>query len=180
MINITGGLLRLSCIGAIAYAILYFVNPYNPYDDLQPVMVTAKYIPVTNTKKESAVKCLQENLYFEAADQGREGMIAVANVTMNRARSNGYPHDVCAVVHQLNIKAGQRICQFTWYCEPPKPVLVRSAAWKLAGTIAKAALQGTIDNLVQDARFYHAAYITPPWAEEKALVIQIGDHMFYR
>lgn len=181
-----GGFIRLCCIAFVTYGIVHLINPYNPYDDLENVAITVKYIPIQyisikhKKKAETALECLQKNLYFEAANQGEDGMAAVANVTMNRVHSDNYPHDVCAVIHQLIVKNGQRVCQFTWYCEPPSSIPVHSEAWKLAGLIAKAALVGTLDSRVQDATFYHASYVTPPWAAEKELVIQIGDHIFYR
>lgn len=179
-----GGFIRLACIAFVTCGILYIVNPHNPYNDLQEVVITVKYIPVqyisVKHKTETALECLQKNLYFEAANQGKDGMAAVANVTMNRVHSDDYPHDVCAVIHQSLVKRGQRLCQFTWYCESPSPISIHSDAWKLAGMIAKSALAGTLDSLVQDAKFYYASHITPPWAQEKELIIQIGDHIFYR
>src|SRR6185312_12891993 len=157
-----GELIRLACICLIVCGILHILTPAN---ELQEIVVTARYvynpyIQPTRHKKEltkSALECLQKNLYFEASDQGREGMIAVANVTMNRVQSDEYPHNVCAVVHQWVVKNGQKVCQFTWYCSPPKDISRRSEAWKLAGTISKAALLGQLDDLVQDAKFYHAS-----------------------
>jgi N-acetylmuramoyl-L-alanine amidase len=34
--------------------------------------------------------------------------------------------------------------------------------------------------VLEDALFYHAAYIKPDWARQKRVVARIGNHIFYR
>ena len=49
--------------------------------------------------------CLQENIYFEAANQDVEGQAAVAWVTLNRMEHETYPDTVCGVVKQAKLDA---------------------------------------------------------------------------
>lgn len=59
------------------------------------------------------VECLAKNIYYEAGSEPREGMLAVAQVTMNRVKSNEFPRSVCGVVYQQR----KGVCQFSWVCE---------------------------------------------------------------
>ena len=45
-------------------------------------------------------KCLADNMYFEARNQGTAGIIAVSNVVLNRVKSKDYPNTICEVVRQ--------------------------------------------------------------------------------
>ena len=45
-------------------------------------------------------KCLADNMYFEARNQGTAGIIAVSNVVLNRVVSDQFPDTICAVVRQ--------------------------------------------------------------------------------
>ena len=45
-------------------------------------------------------KCLADNMYFEARNQGTAGIIAVSNVVLNRVKSKMYPNNICEVVRQ--------------------------------------------------------------------------------
>ena len=54
-------------------------------------------------------KCLADNMYFEARNQGTAGIIAVSNVVLNRVKSKLYPNNICEVVSQGPIeKVGER------------------------------------------------------------------------
>ena len=50
--------------------------------------------------KNHAFDCLAQNIYFEARSESQAGMIAVAQVTMNRVKHPRYPNTVCEVVKQ--------------------------------------------------------------------------------
>ena len=45
-------------------------------------------------------KCLADNMYFEARNQGTAGITAVSNVVLNRVKSEMYPNTICEVVRQ--------------------------------------------------------------------------------
>jgi spore germination cell wall hydrolase CwlJ-like protein len=122
------------------------------------------------------IQCLAKNIYFEAATEPLHGKIAVAQVTMNRVRSNRYPDTVCSVVYQRN----PRGCQFSWVCEGTK--FIRDGeGWKQSLRIAEEVLllKRKYSILSASAKYYHADYVSPRWAEEKTLVAKIGRHMFY-
>ena len=45
-------------------------------------------------------QCLTEALYFEARGEETEGIIAVAEVIINRRDSNDFPNTICGVIEQ--------------------------------------------------------------------------------
>ena len=45
-------------------------------------------------------RCLAENIYHEARDQGTAGWLAVAAVTLNRVTDDRFPDTICGVVFQ--------------------------------------------------------------------------------
>src|SRR5215216_67634 len=47
-----------------------------------------------------SLECLARNVYYEARGESLAGQYAVAEVTMNRQASFGYPKTVCEVVYQ--------------------------------------------------------------------------------
>jgi spore germination cell wall hydrolase CwlJ-like protein len=129
---------------------------------------------IVHPKRETELECLQKNLYFEAASEGEEGMTAVANVVINRMHDPYFPKSACAVTHQYK--------QFSWYGHRWNPHLNSHTlpTWKMAGNIAKAALRGNLENNVGDCEYFHAVTVQPKWADEKDMVTQIGNHIFYK
>jgi spore germination cell wall hydrolase CwlJ-like protein len=49
------------------------------------------------------VKCLAQNIYYEARNEPEEGKVAVGVVTLNRTQDPRFPKSVCGVVHQRTI-----------------------------------------------------------------------------
>ena len=112
------------------------------------------------------------NIYFEARNQSRAGMVAVAKVVMNRVENPGWPDSICEVVKQR--------MQFSWYWDgvhdrPNK----KSKEWKMAVEIASEVMYGNVvmDNL-GEAFHYHADYVNPRWAKKKVMIAKIDDHIF--
>ena len=62
------------------------------------------------------LKCLTDNVYFEAATESYEGKLAVAQVTINRANNPKFPSTVCEVVYQRSYVNKLLVCQFSWTC----------------------------------------------------------------
>ena len=50
------------------------------------------------------VRCLAENIYHEARNQGTAGWLAVASVTLNRVTDRRFPNTICGVVFQAETK----------------------------------------------------------------------------
>ena len=121
----------------------------------------------------SELYCMAQNVYFEARNQSRAGMVAVARVVMNRVKNPGWPNSVCEVVRQR--------MQFSWYWDgvhdrPNK----KSKAWKMAVEVASEVMYGNVvmDSL-GEAFHYHADYVNPVWAKKKVMIAKIDDHIFY-
>ena len=122
------------------------------------------------------VECLARNIYFEAGGEPRAGKIAVAEVTMNRVKSKQFPKTVCAVVHQKH----KNICQFSWVCEGKRSIR-NSSAWRESRRIAESILISKKRyGIIGNAKYFHASYMTPKWADESRVIAQIGNHIFYR
>jgi spore germination cell wall hydrolase CwlJ-like protein len=122
--------------------------------------------------------CLQQNIYFEAGNQGDLGKRAVAWVTLNRMDDSKYPNTICEVVWQHK--------QFSWTLEEKEGVdtenPIERKAWSVSGEIAKSVLFNYhigIHSPVGGSIMFHADYVTPYWADSYKKVVTIYDHIFY-
>jgi Cell Wall Hydrolase len=126
----------------------------------------------------TALKCLTQAVYYEAAVEPMQGRRAVAQVVLNRMRHPAYPKSVCGVVYQgAERRTG---CQFSFTCDGALLRAPAAGPWREADQIAKAALAGYVEPSVGTATFYHADYVLPKWAYELGKITQIGRHLFYR
>jgi N-acetylmuramoyl-L-alanine amidase len=127
------------------------------------------------------LECLAKNVYFEARGEPPAGMVAVAQVTMNRKASRQYPDSLCGVVYQKNWDAvrGRYVGAFSWteFDALPAP---EGEAWERAQEVAEAVYYRRAPSTLQGALYFHAAHIRPEWAKERKLVARIGRHLFYR
>jgi spore germination cell wall hydrolase CwlJ-like protein len=144
-----------------------------------------KNTQLTNTKitlnlREQQLDCLTKNIYYEAGSEPFEGKVGVAQVTLNRAESSGFPGDICRVVYQKNIVYDKLICQFSWYCETSSRIKpVYGPAYAESYEVAKKVLLENFRlNILKDAMYFHATNITPNWNHEK--IATIGHHIFYK
>ena len=96
---------------------------------------------ITDQFKIDEVRCLAENIYFEARAESEVGKAAVGNTTKNRVLHTNWPNTYCRVVKQgpvreswktrgKDVKDEDRIywpikhrCQFSWYCDGKKDVI---------------------------------------------------------
>lgn len=126
----------------------------------------------------TALKCLAQAVYYEAAREPIEGRRAVAQVVLNRVRSPLYPNSVCGVVYE----GSERItgCQFSFTCDGSLLRAPMPALWRQAEDVARQALAGDVETSVGTATNYHADYVLPKWAFTLAKIDQIGRHIFYR
>ena len=146
-------------------------------------------------------RCLAENIYHEARNQGTAGWLAVAAVTMNRVIDNRFPNTICEVVFQAETKeswktkskkdilASERIfnpirhrCQFSWYCDGKSDDINNVSVYMEIMQFSRLLLtsETVMFDITDGATFYHADSITPSWAKSKIKTIEIGDHIFYR
>ncbi len=57
-------------------------------------------VAFADAHEEDAVRCMALNLYWEARSEGREGMLAVGWVVLNRMAHPKFPNTVCEVIQQ--------------------------------------------------------------------------------
>ena len=120
------------------------------------------------------LKCLADNIYFEAGNQSTQGKLAVAAVTINRVKSPKFPKSVCSVVYQRT----KRVCQFSWVCEGKKTVRSAQQYSESKKVAEKVLLSGANHGILgRNVLFYHADYVNPRWNLKR--VAKIGDHIFY-
>ena len=115
--------------------------------------------------------CLAKNIFYEAGVEPIEGKYAVAQVTVNRLKTQRWGKSICSVVHAKK--------QFSWTLRKhhEKP---RGAAWDDSRRVAADVLAGKRVRPLLTAQYYHADYIkTPRWASRVARIQRIGQHIFY-
>lgn len=119
--------------------------------------------------------CMARNVYFEAGMESFEGKLAVAQVTMNRARHPAFPKNICDVVYQrIN-----GIYQFSWVGDALKEVR-NKYAWEESLIVARKALT---EHKVHDilyktsAMYFHNHTVDPGWNLKR--IAKIGNHTFY-
>ena len=140
-----------------------------------PQFITKAYEDFSlNEKKE--IDCLALNIYREAGIEEHDGMMAVALVTMNRVKANGFPETICKVVSQKS----KGVCQFSWKCIPRLPKIDYDLYTYSRNIAIKVFLNhDIIDDITQGALFYHADYVSPRW-KKLEVTTKIGRHIFYK
>ena len=128
---------------------------------------------------EKSVKCLADNIYYEAGNQSKIGKVAVAYTTLNRVLHHQFEDTICGVVYERN----RTTCQFTWVCETRrfKPIhdrelVVYMESKKVAIEVLKT--YNVRNDPTKGSLFYHAYYVDPQWKRQK--LIRIQDHIFYK
>ena len=108
--------------------------------------------------------CLATAIYHEANTESLQGKEAVANVILNRVKSNKYPNSVCSVISQKS--------QFSWYRK------VKHNYTNETLNIARRMLHNRNDN-TNGALFFHSGK-NPHWTKKMKMTKKIGNHKFYR
>ena len=125
-----------------------------------------------------ALDCLTSAAYYEGGNESDDGIRAVVQVVLNRARHPAFPSSVCGVVYQGSTRSTG--CQFTFTCDGSLLRRPNAASWARAKRVADAALSGSVFAPVGWATHYHANYVLPYWAPTLAKNAVIGAHLFYR
>ncbi|RYM10158.1 cell wall hydrolase [Sphingobium cupriresistens] len=126
-----------------------------------------------------ALNCLTSAIYYEAANEPDDGQRAVAQVVLNRVRSQLWPDTVCGVVYQGSERRDYK-CQFTFSCDGAMARVPAAAAWVRARRVAQDALAGKVYAPVGLATHYHTLAVRPDWSSSLQAVAVIGAHIFYR
>ena len=140
--------------------------------------------PVDNKQ----LKCLAENIFYEARGESITGKAAVARVVMNRVH-HGFASTPCNVVYQATMvtKINEetldeykvRLCQFSWVCENRQKINVNDPKYIQAMDIAYQVLayDAYHEVLPRSALFFHNLTVDPFWPYKQ--VARIGNHIFY-
>ena len=126
------------------------------------------------------LKCLADNVYFEAGSESYEGKLAVAQVTINRANNPRFGGTICEVVYQRSYVNKLLVCQFSWTCM--KNMLVRDKyTYEESEMVSRKALtEPNVHDTISktNAMYYHNTQVNPNWNLQR--VTQIGHHIFYK
>ena len=149
---------------------------------MRKVIVALILIMIAVPAKADEVKCLAKNIFYEAQNQPVYGMLAIADVTLNRVNDPRWPSTVCAVVEQRRWIRKRLICQFSWFCDGksdnPKPEALET--FNLCYMLAKVRLEHKdMSILPSDVYWYHNDTVQPYWADAYRPYTTIGDHTFY-
>lgn len=144
-----------------------------------PVVSARPFHPVAVDQRAAltALRCLTQAVYFEAAYEPIAGRRAVAQVVINRTLHPAFPKSICGVVYQ---GVNRPVCQFSFTCDGSLNRRPNPAKWREAEEIARAALAGYVEPSVGHATHYHANYVSPYWAPKLVKIAQLGAHIFYR
>ncbi|KLI63343.1 cell wall hydrolase [Aurantiacibacter marinus] len=142
-------------------------------DKMAPFRSIASGSPSYST----ALNCLTEAIYYEAANESVAGKRGVAQVILNRVTHPAYPSSVCGVIYQ---GYADPVCQFSYTCDGSLARRPLANLWRQSRDVAQAALSGYVDEAVGTATHYHADYVLPYWAYRLEKVHVEGRHIFYR
>ncbi|MET3926998.1 cell wall hydrolase [Devosia sp. 2618] len=174
-------------------AIASFTSPASrsvaPEPELNPTMLAAYiedgYQPLAARLEHANAErdCLAQAIYHEARGESEAGQMAVANVIVNRARSNKFPSTLCGVIYQ-NADKGYHRCQFTFACDGRTDAPSERRAWARSASLAEHiyaefATGAQVGAVPGSALYYHTTAVSPSWSNTYNAVAQIGSHIFY-
>ena len=123
-------------------------------------------------------KCLAEALYFEARGEPVEGQFAVAEVILNRVKSEEFPDSICGVINQGTGR--KHACQFSYTCDGKFERIANIAVYNQLVVIARAMIDNSMRQLSGGATYYHNTSVQPSWARRFEHTATIGIHKFYK
>lgn len=129
-------------------------------------------------RADAEIGCLALTIYHEARGEPKAGKRAVGYVVMNRARSGGFPADVCGVVQQGGERRHQ--CQFSWWCDGLSDRPRDRQALRQSLALAQAVYHGCVPDPTRGALWFHSTGVKPAWSRTSGPGKRIGRHVFYR
>lgn len=134
----------------------------------------------------ASIMCLALNIYHEARGEPLAGQLAVGFSTMNRVTDKRYPDTLCGVVKQakyhdwdLNNPIRYK-CQYSWFCDGRNDFPHDDKAMLESIILAQNIYYGQVTDVSEGATHYHANYVNPNWAGDMTVVLEVGQHIFYR
>ena len=138
------------------------------------VMMTAG-LPVEDQELQADIYCGAHNIYFEAGAEPIEGMMAIADVTINRKESTRWPDSICNVVWQDK--------QFSWTHDGKSDNIPLGSPYQVQiwSKAVYAFVMAMIDphDYSDCATHYANKYIRPWWISDMTVTTEIGNHRFY-
>lgn len=125
------------------------------------------------------LEVMAKTLYGEARGEKLEGIKAVANVIVNRAKNPcWWGRDIKSVC----LKPQQFSC---WNeNDPNSRILERDLSgdvvYGVCLNVAKRAIAGVLRDNTKGATHYHTKAVKPKWAELQVPCAAIGNHLFYK
>ena len=173
----------------------------NSYVEPEPISeIKQKKRKPINVFDIDEARCLAENIYHEARNQGTAGGLAVAAVTLNRVTDDRFPDSICGVVFQSETRESWRTkgkdvpdvervyypvrhrCQFSWYCDGKSDDIKQLDIYMDIMYFTKILLtsRAMMFDITDGAMWYHADYVHPRWADYKEITTKVGRHIFYK
>lgn len=140
-------------------------------------MAPFRSISTQSASYSTALDCMTEAVYYEAANESAEGKRGVAQVILNRVAHPAYPSSVCGVIYQ---GWADPVCQFSYTCDGALSRRPLPGLWQQSRDVARASLAGYVEESVGTATHYHADYVLPYWAFRLEKVHVEGRHIFSR
>ena len=136
---------------------------------------------IKKSKHQREIVCVAKNVYYESRGEPYSGQVAVAMVTLNRAKIAKIP--TCAVVYAKN-ESG---CQFSWTCSKIEPMW-DNKAWKESLVVAYITYNKLVSDVTSGATYYfNPQKANPKWAVAEIPVSNkyivngyLGDHRFFK
>lgn len=116
------------------------------------------------------IHCLTETIYYEARGEHDKGKRAVANVVLNRVKSNKFPNKICDVVYQKK--------QFSWTKRKYKVKDVKS--WNTSKELASKIVKEYNNNRMWDVTKGSLYFSTGYHHKGTKRVAKIGSHVFFK
>ena len=113
------------------------------------------------------ILCLSQIMFGEARGEPDMGKVAVAYTAINRKADPNYPKNICKVMTQ------PMQYQFIDYGMPTQT----QVAYLMP--LAKAILEGRVDDPTRGAKWFHTKTTKPIWAKQKDIKVALGNHIFY-
>lgn len=129
--------------------------------------------------QEDPDRMLALNLYHEARGEGREGMIAVGWVVLNRIEDSVYPDNVLDVITQTR----GRNCEWGWWCDGKSDKPTEPEMWALAQSLAAELMSANPPaDPTQGALWFNETFRDrPSWmGDDVERSATLGGHHFYR
>lgn len=191
--SVVPALLMVSIMNANAHALqfepLSLIQASQLIDLEKIAEFRRKSAPLNSPLQELEISCFATGLYHEARGENRQGQLAVAQVILNRMKSEVYPDTACGVIYQ-NAHMRNR-CQFSFACD------LRSDATKNEEIYAELKQMAALSLRLGRAPFpaetpanaqadlteithYHTTAVSPSWGRKIEKIATIGAHIFYR